>query len=431
MSFLVTSLEGGNFRVSLADGGELFLETAPGLPGSGTVTQVTAVAPIGVSPGGAGAASYAVSFAGSADLTAAGLVQAISGPSPINASPAVFQWLQTTVGPTWTQAQQANGSAPQPMSFACQAPGAAASNPTNGTPGGFTFTLPAPVNGGSEGFFSVTRTGGLTASLGVFPGAPTVLSCLWLGPAVPSPTNFALANEPTNGALILNGISAPSGINTLAFFLDGATPVFLAGKDTTGGQGFDLGSGGGTTWAGGVGITGLPNATTEPTSNANKTHFWSFPNGAFKVRSSLGYKANLVAVGSGAQNTQATFVDTFSSVVRTVSSATPAAFGAYTTQTNTIGWINVRLKSKAATAGVGVAAGDGAFAEYRLGYKNVAGTVTLSTAGITLVGAVQTTAAALTATLTAAAAGATVVFSVSNVNLVTVDSQIDCTIDVC
>lgn len=46
MGFLTTSLEGGNFRVSLADGGELFLETAPSLPGTGTVTNVTGSAPI-------------------------------------------------------------------------------------------------------------------------------------------------------------------------------------------------------------------------------------------------------------------------------------------------------------------------------------------------------------------------------------------------
>ena len=139
----------------------------------------------------------------------------------------------------------------------------------------------------------------------------------------------------------------------------------------------------------------------------------------------------LAASGSGTLNTQAPNVDNFSSAVRTVSTATPTAFNAYTTASNTVGWINVRLKSKAATTGGGITTGDGAFAEYRLGYKNVAGTVTLSTAGITLLGAVQTTNVAMTSVLTAAAAGATVVLSVTNVATNTVDSLIDCTVDVC
>jgi len=394
------------------------------------VQSVAVVAPITLA---GTAANPVVGFAGT-DINASGQVDAISGPSPIPITPAVLQWTQATVAPTITQAQQLSTLPPNPIAITPSAPNAAATG-ANGVPANVSVNIAAPVGGTAEGFFQVTRAGALSSYLGCFPGAPTVIGCAWIGlqaATAPAATNFTLANEPANGTVILNGVSAASGLCTLAFFTDGATGRFLVGKDAAGGAGFDIAPGAATNWAGGVKVVGLNNATTEPTSNvATKTHFWAFTNGAFKWRSANGWQGNLAALGSGALNTQQPFVDTFSSAVRTVSSATPAAFNAYTTASNTIGWINVRLKSKAATTAGGITTGDGAFAEYRLGYKNVAGTVTLATAGITLLGSVQTTNALLTSVLTAAAAGATVVFSVTNVAGNTVDSLIDCTIDVC
>jgi hypothetical protein len=388
------------------------------------VNSVSVVAPIALA---GTAANPIVGFAGT-DINASGLVDAISGPSPIPVSPAVISWTQGTIAPTLTQAQQANASAPQALSFTCQAPGAGATNATNGTPGGFTFNLPAPVNGGADGCISLFRPGGVSNFLGPFTDFAT-FGGLWLGVSGTTRTdsNYSLIGGP--GTIEVNAVT--SGSNALfGMLIDGATAVFLAGKSSSG-QGIDL-TGQHSQFGGGVGVAGMTPATTEPSSVVGqKTQFWSFTNGAFKVASSNGWLANLVAIGSGTLQTQKPFVDTFSSVVRTVSSATPTAFTAYTTISGTIGWINVRLKSKAATTAGGITTGDGASAEYRLGYKNVAGTVTLATAGITLLGSVQTTNALLTSVLTAAAAGATVVFSVTNVAGNTVDSLIDCTIDVC
>lgn len=534
MAFITTTQEGGNFSLSLADGGSLPVQANPALPGTGTVTSVTGTAPIvitgsptatpnvtiapatdatagslsaadktkldGIAPGAAvasvsgtapivitgsatapnvtltaateaaagslsaadktkldgitpGAAVASVSasnglassggttpnitWAGLGDIGSTGLVDAISGPSPIVITPAVLQFAQVTVAPTFSQAQQANAAAPQPMAFACALPGAAATNATNGTPGGYVFTLPAPVTGGAEGFLQIQRTGDLSCWLGDYLGFGLSGFGMWIGSSAPTATNFLLLASPVAGIFEIGVPVAASGASLFEVVTGGSAAVhtFTSGTSAANGSGTCI-NGGVTGFGGGQGMCSMQRTTTEPTSvsGVNQTLFWNFTNGAFKWRSTPGWQGNLAALGAGTLNTQQPFVDTFSAVVRTVSSATPTAFTAYTClfpALNTIGWINVRLKAKAATVGTGIAVGDGAFAEYRLGYKNVAGTVTLSTAGITLMGSVQTTAAALTATLTAAAAGGTVVFSVTTVALATIDSQIDCTIDVC
>lgn len=371
-----------------------------------------------------------VAWAGLGDIGATGLVDSISGPSPIPVTPATFAWAAATASPGWVQTQQANDSAPQPMTFIPQPPGAAATNATNGTPGNLVVSLAAPVTGGNEAALQVNRAGGGSQYLGVFPGLAAT-GTLWLGlTTAPTASNYSLLVAPTLGIFDVGVPTAASGAGNFQVRIATTLATFTSGVNATGGQSTNLTGGNANTTTNGVGVVVMDNATTEPTNNRG-TQFWSFTNGALKWRSNAGWTGNLAALGTGALNTQAPDVDTFSSAVRTVSTATPTAFTAYTTASNTIGWINVRLKSKAATTAGGITTGDGAFAEYRLGYKNVAGTVTLSTAGLTLLGAVQTTNALLTSVLTAAAAGATVVFSVTNVAGNTVDSLIDCTIDVC
>jgi hypothetical protein len=129
---------------------------------------------------------------------------------------------------------------------------------------------------------------------------------------------------------------------------------------------------------------------------------------------------------TGTINSQEQVVDLKIGTAETVSSATPTAILAYTTSSGKGGYLNITVVSRATTTGAGVAVGDTATAQYVLGYRNIAGTVTLSTAGITLItGTNQTTAVALAApVLTATAATNVITILVTNVNLATIDSQV-------
>jgi hypothetical protein len=60
---------------------------------------------------------------------------------------------------TMTQGQQANGSDPNDLVFAPQAPGGGAGSTATGTPGSFTVSLAAPVSTGVEAALKVTRVG--------------------------------------------------------------------------------------------------------------------------------------------------------------------------------------------------------------------------------------------------------------------------------
>ncbi len=128
--------------------------------------------------------------------------------------------------------------------------------------------------------------------------------------------------------------------------------------------------------------------------------------------------------GVSPSNTQALRTETKWGSVRTSSSATPTACLTYTTLTATGGWMTIRTVSRATTTGTGIVVSDSCAATYVLAYKNIGGTVTLSTSGITLVGAGQTTAAAMVPTLTASVATNVITILVTNTNLCTVDSEV-------
>lgn len=337
-------------------------------------------------------------------------------------------WPQGFIAPTLTQARQAPGSPPQPFTVAPQAPDPAATNATNGTSGPFVVSLAPPVNGGAEGFLGIERTsGGNPLILGPLAALPAA-NALWsVGP--PSVTNYSFLIGPTVGIFNLNAATVASSA-AFQFLADGVTGFVFIGK-TVNGQGINLTSNQ-NQFGDGVGIVGITEAATEPTLSVTvKTLVWSFANGALKTRSKNGFKTNLAAVGQGAIASQTVLVDTDSGVVSTVASAAPTPIETYTTISGTAGLLTLYLVSRATSAGGGIAVGDATMSTYVLGYKNVAGAVTLSTAGITLVGAAQTTNAALTSVLTATAVGATVVIDVTNVAAVNVDSQVDLRADVC
>jgi hypothetical protein len=126
----------------------------------------------------------------------------------------------------------------------------------------------------------------------------------------------------------------------------------------------------------------------------------------------------------GTTNSQTNRLDTVFGNAETVSSATPTNILTYATASNSGGLMTINLVSRSTTAGTGIAAQDTTTSTYVLAYKNTAGTVALSTLGITLVGSAQTTAAALTSTLTATVATNVITILVTNPNLSTVDSEV-------
>ena len=134
----------------------------------------------------------------------------------------------------------------------------------------------------------------------------------------------------------------------------------------------------------------------------------------------------------GTHNSQTNRVDSFFGNCETVSSATATQVATYTTASATGGIINMSIVSRATTIGTGIAVGDTGAANYTLTFRNVAGTVALSTAGITLVGTAQTTNATFTApVLTTTISGAVITINVTNVALCTVDSEVQCHVVVC
>jgi hypothetical protein len=357
--------------------------------------------------------------------TGASVVSAITGSTPISITPLTLQWLKTTSGPVLGQAAQTTDTATFSLNLSPQAPFASATG-SNRAPGNLSINIAAPTNSGStEAGVNLFRGATLVGQWGP---TNTGATDFWLfpqaTPIAPSANNAII--QSSAGSLILGPDSAGNielRANTVGsagiFLVSGATGVQLGGESTT--------------FGGGVKVVGMTNAGTIPTSNPSGGGAFYSNAGGGAWRGSGGGITNFAAIGVGSQNTQQGLVDdSYMSFVRTVSTASPTAFTAYTTISNTGGFMHCRLTSKAATTGTGVAIGNLSSSEYLLAYQNISGTVTLSTGGVQLVsGSNQTTAAALTApVMTASASTNTVVPSVTNVNLATIDSQIACTIDV-
>jgi hypothetical protein len=295
-------------------------------------------------------------------------------------TPNSLTWAKGVTTPTVSQAQQANASVPQPMAFACQVPGAGATNATNGTPGGYTFTLPVPVNGGSEAYLAAKRSSGASSYVGSFPGLATAAG-LWLGlqgATAPSSSNWAVVTDGPDGQQLYSVAQSGGGNAAHVFYINNfATSVLSFGLSPSNGQGTDL-TGGGFNFGGGVKVVAIENATTEPTANvATTSEVWSFTDCALKVRSASGVITCMASLGTGTVNSQTDKDWVNVGNVRTVSTATATTLYTWGTTSTTSGRINAAVVCRAVTAPTAGAIGDTWSTDAVASYRNVAGTVTV------------------------------------------------------
>jgi hypothetical protein len=320
-------------------------------------------------------------------------------------------------GPELAQTIANAGATPQSIAINPQGPNAGSTGAGPGTPGGVVITLAAPVDVGVEAYVQVLRASTIIGSI----GANAAFGAIWLGNAAPTATNYTVWG--------FSGDTYINGATSIRF--RPANAPGTVGAVTTAGWQFGSET---AQFGGGAGVLGLSNAQVDPTTNPSVATiiYSSNTTGVLKARSSAGVVSSLNPNNTKTVNSQAQVLDRILGTAETVSSATPTAIVTYATATGTGGILTLDAVSRATTTGTGIAVGDTGVSKYVLGYKNVAGTVTLSTAGITQLGTGQTTAAALTApVLTATVATNVITILVTNTNAATIDSEVFGSIVVC
>jgi hypothetical protein len=237
---------------------------------------------------------------------------------------------------------------------------------------------------------------------------------------------LAASTHKTGANLIL---SSGAGATTTGI---GGAIVLLPGTGTSVNGNISLFQSAGSFGSGG-GVIFAANAGTVPTANPSGGNLIYSTGGALTSRGSTGGITTVGAIGSaGTINSQAQIYDYQFGTCETISSATPTTILTYTTISGKGGIMTLFISSRATTVGAGVVVGNTGCATYTLTWQNIGGTVTLSTAGITLVGASQTTNTTFVApTLTTSVATNVITIKVTNVALCTVDSQLVADIIVC
>lgn len=254
----------------------------------------------------------AESFSQDVTITSSGVatVNSIHGSSPIPITPNVLQWIQGATAPGLSQVQQANGSAPASMAFTPQAPGASATNATNGTPGNLSVNLAVPVNSGTEAQFQVTRGGSSIADV-------TVNSLAWPELDLGTTGSF-LAAVPSQFMLINGGaglyLRPDTGLSARSLVLTGGNAVLFSETASVGG---------------GVGVLDLNNAGTAPTSNPSGGGLVYEKSGSLTHRGSGNWIRTVSPAGTGTVNTQSGIDDDVGIFFRTASS-TPTTGYTYT-----------------------------------------------------------------------------------------------------
>lgn len=183
--------------------------------------------------------------------TAANLVSAISGTSPILVTPNAFQWQPTATGPILTQSAATSDVTTADITLQPQQPFASAV--THVTGGNVDVVLAAPVSGTTFPYFRVRQLGsGATSSwLG---SVVNNEQALWLSTSSPNSNNFSLLNNGNDTLIQASNASSSVLLGSGGSFynLFNKTNVQLAGL--------------GTTLGGCTGCLALADATVIPTS---------------------------------------------------------------------------------------------------------------------------------------------------------------------
>jgi hypothetical protein len=346
--------------------------------------------------------------------TGANVINKITGASAIDIAQAAFTWRSGAGAPTFSQTAPASDVPPTGFAWTAQGPFASAT--TNKTPAGYVFNLLAPLAGGAEAAFAIKRAGTTLAQLGPSNGSPTYGELQLGGTVVVK----------SNGTVLTIG----EGTTASTVFRSGGV-AWAVNTGTGASRGWQFGYPASVAFGGGDNVIGISTALTNPSSNPASPVVWAeVTTTHLKSRGSLGAITTMAPAGSsGTVNSQKQISDVQIGTCETVSSATPTSIWTYTTVSGSGGLLTIKATSRATTTGTGIAVGDEATATYEVAFKNVAGTVTLDTTGITLQGTARTTAAALTApVLTASVATNVVTVLVTNTNLCTVDSQVNAAI---
>ena len=365
-----------------------------------------------------GPTTYAISSDAATQLA----INAVGG--PINFSQAGTQFLslsstsQAFSAGTVVAISHGTTSGATPANFLVQP-----QTSTNAAANGSTLQIDigATAGAGTEGTINFTRAGVSYANLGPFQGSPTI-GVLWLGlnGVAPSITNFSFAHQPTGGNTYINST------NQFYFSIGGPSSFVGMGMNATGFQLFD---GENFDFGGGTGVLSIAVCATNPSSNPTTSNvlYTEVTSLNLRARGVKGAITTIAASGSsGTIAGQAQVYDEAWGTVTTALTATATAFPGYTTTTGQGGSITVTCVSVATATATGIVIGDTAVSTYLVGFKNVGGTVTLSSAGPTLLtGTNQTTAAALTAPVISATVATNVItFKVSNAAISTCRSQI-------
>lgn len=137
-------------------------------------------------------------------------------------------FVQGLAATTITQAQQANAAAPSNFNITPQAPGASASNATNGTAGSMVVNMAAGVNSGKSGWFTVQNNSVTLGRIGSFDGTSTTFGVLHLHSQTPSSSNYTLACSNDSSGTILNATGSINlAINNTNYFNVSAGSVSL------------------------------------------------------------------------------------------------------------------------------------------------------------------------------------------------------------
>ena len=209
-------------------------------------------------------------------------VAAISGSAgaggtvPVNAT--TLQFGQGQASPTFTQAQQANGSNPNSLTVSPQAPGAGAASTATGTPGNYVVNLPAPVSTGANAKFVVQQAGSPRVSFGDISGGGYMAFNTGV-PALTGPTIFDNGGQLSYWSAAAGHSWACDGIGAGLMALSSTWTL----SSTVSAAGFFGGS-----FGGGTNVIFIGNASVAPTSNPAGGGILYTSAGALKYRGSAG-----------------------------------------------------------------------------------------------------------------------------------------------